>query len=205
MKVILINGSPNPNGCTFTALSEIAETLQANGVESEMIQIGRGAVQGCTGCRSCTKTGRCVFEDQVNDTIEKVREADGLIVGTPVYYASPNGSLISFLDRLFFAGSGFEHKPAAAVCSARRGGTTASFEVLNKYFTISQMPVVSSTYWNMVHGGIPDDVRKDEEGLQTMRNLARNMAYLIRCRKAAAEQGILPPKNEKTFRTSFIR
>lgn len=206
MKVLLINGSPHEHGCTRAALDEVARTLSDCGVETELINIGTGAVAGCTACGGCTRTGRCVVDDGVNAAIEALAAADGLIVGSPVHYASPAGALLAFLDRMFFAGADrFAHKPAAAFTSARRAGTTASLDVINKYFTISQMPVVSSTYWNMVHGGRAEDVAEDAEGLQTARNLARNMAWLLRCIEAGGKAGIEPPEAELKNRTNFIR
>ncbi len=206
MKVLLINGSPHEHGCTRAALDEVARTLSDCGVETELINIGTGAVAGCTACGGCTRTGRCVVDDGVNAAIEALAAADGLIVGSPVHYASPAGALLAFLDRMFFAGADrFAHKPAAAFTSARRAGTTASLDVINKYFTISQMPVVSSTYWNMVHGGRAEDVAEDAEGLQTARNLARNMAWLLRCIEAGRKAGIEPPEAELKNRTNFIR
>lgn len=206
MKVLLINGSPHEHGCTRAALDEVARTLSDCGVETELINIGTGAVAGCTACGGCARTGRCVVDDGVNAAIEALAAADGLIVGSPVHYASPAGALLAFLDRMFFAGADrFAHKPAAALTSARRAGTTASLDVINKYFTISQMPVVSSTYWNMVHGGRAEDVAEDAEGLQTARNLARNMAWLLRCIEAGRKAGIEPPEAELKNRTNFIR
>lgn len=206
MKVLLINGSPHEHGCTRAALDEVARTLSDCGVETELINIGTGAVAGCTACGGCTRTGRCVVDDGVNAAIEALAAADGLIVGSPVHYASPAGVLLAFLDRMFFAGADrFAHKPASAFTSARRAGTTASLDVINKYFTISQMPVVSSTYWNMVHGGRAEDVAEDAEGLQTARNLARNMAWLLRCIEAGRKAGIEPPEAELKNRTNFIR
>lgn len=206
MKVLLINGSPHEHGCTRAALDEVARTLSDCGVETELINIGTGAVAGCTACGGCARTGRCVVDDGVNAAIEALAAADGLIVGSPVHYASPAGALLAFLDRMFFAGADrFAHKPAAAFTSARRAGTTASLDVINKYFTISQMPVVSSTYWNMVHGGRAEDVAEDAEGLQTARNLARNMAWLLRCIEAGCKAGIEPPEAELKNRTNFIR
>lgn len=206
MKVLLINGSPRPKGCTFTALSEVAKTLNECGVDTEIIQIGNQAIRGCIGCGGCAGKGRCVFgDDAVNEILAKMEEADGLVLGSPVYFASPNGNLLSLLDRLFYAGNCFAHKPAAAVVSARRAGTTVSLDDLNKYFTIKQMPVVSSNYWNMVHGSCPEDVLKDEEGLQTMRNLARNMAWMLKCIACGKQNGINPPEAEKKVWTNFIR
>lgn len=206
MKVLLINGSPNAKGCIYTALSEAAKTLEECGIETEIAQIGSKAIRGCIGCGGCREKKRCVFQDDVtNEMIEKMEKADGLIIGSPVYFASPNGNLISMLDRFFYAGGCFAHKPAAAVASARRAGTTVTLDDLNKYFSIRQMPVVSSTYWNMVHGSCPEDVRKDEEGLQTMRNLGRNMAWMLKCIESGKENGILPPAAESGYRTNFIK
>jgi multimeric flavodoxin WrbA len=206
MKVLIINGSPHKNGCTYTALSEISGILSENGVDSEILHIGTEPLRGCIACGGCAKTGRCVFDDPVNEALEKMVSCDGLIIGAPVHYSSPAGSMIAFLDRMFYSGRGcFAHKPAAAVVSARRAGTTSSLDVLNKYFTISQMPIVSSTYWNMVHGYTPDDVMQDNEGMQTMRNLGRNMAWLLRCIEAGRDSGVLPPKAERGSVTNFIR
>lgn len=206
MKVLLLNGSPHEEGCTYRALSEAAKTLEEEGVETEIVHIGKQAVHGCIACGKCAATGRCVFKgDPVNAVLEKMEHADGLIVGSPVYYASANGSLYSFLDRLFYAGSCFAYKPAAAVASARRAGTTATLDTLNKYFTISQMPVVSSQYWNMVHGNSPEEVEQDLEGLQIMRTLGRNMAWLLKCIEAGKSAGVEVPKQEEKARTNFIR
>ena len=208
MKVLLFNGSPHQAGCTFTALSEIAKELQANGIDSEILQIGSKPFHGCMACGACYKTGKCVFgeKDGLNAIAAKCAEADGFIFGSPVYYASANGTLTGFMDRLFYsAGRSLAHKPAAAIVSARRGGTTASFDQLNKYFTISQMPIVSSTYWNMVHGSKPEDVAQDLEGLQTMRNLGKNMAWMLKCIEAGRQAGILPPEAERSAWTNFIR
>lgn len=208
MKVLLLNGSANKKGCTFTALSAIAETLEQEGIEAEIMQLGGNPVRDCIGCRACTKRdGMCVFEDDiVNEVIEKAKHADGFVFGTPVYYAHPSGRILSVLDRAFYAGSkAFAHKPGAAVASARRAGTTASLDVLNKYFTINQMPVVSSTYWNMVHGSCAEDVLQDLEGLQTMRNLGKNMAWMLKCIQLGKEQGIGLPDTEKKVATNFIR
>ena len=207
MKVLLLNGSPHAKGCTFTALSEVAKELETQGIQTEILQIGTQPVRGCIGCRRCRTTGHCIFDNGiVNLVIDKAAEADGFIVGSPVYYASANGALIALLDRIFYAGSkNFVYKPAAAVVSARRAGTTASFDELNKYFTISQMPVVSSQYWNMVHGNTPDEVRQDLEGLQIMRTLGRNMAWLLRCIEAGKKANVSLPEEESRVATNFIR
>lgn len=202
-KVLLLNGSPHPGGCTATALDEMIRVFEKEGIETELIQVGGKEVRGCIACGKCMSLGKCVFDDLVNEVAGKFAEADGLVIGSPVYYASPNGSLLALLDRLFYsAGYSTHMKVGAAVVSARRGGTTASFDVLNKYFTISGMPVASSTYWNQVHGFNADDVRKDAEGLQTMRNLARNMAFMIRAFADAKEKYGYPEVETGSF-TSF--
>ena len=193
-KVLLLNGSPHPNGCTARALEEIVKTLEKEGVETELIQVGSKAIRGCIGCGTCETKGKCVFDnDPVNELAAKFEAADGLVVGSPVYYGSPNGTLLACLDRLFYSTAfSKQMKVGAAVVSCRRGGNTASFDVLNKYFTISGMPVASSTYWNQVHGFSAADVEKDLEGLQTMRNLARNMAFMIKAIADAKEKYGLP-------------
>ncbi|MBQ3664362.1 MAG: flavodoxin family protein [Clostridia bacterium] len=202
-KVLLINGSPHEHGCTAEALSEMVSVFTEEGIETEIVSVGKKAVRGCIACRSCFQTGKCVFDDIVNETAGKFESADGLVVGSPVYYGSPNGNLIAFLDRLFYSTRFKKHmKVGAAVVSCRRGGNTASFDVLNKYFTISGMPVASSTYWNMVHGFTAEDVKKDLEGLQTMRNLARNMAFMIRAFADAKEKYGYPKEEHEVF-TSF--
>lgn len=205
MKVLLINGSPHRNGCTFTALSEVEKTLNLEGIETELVQLGAKAVQGCIACGRCRTLGRCVFDDLVNETAPKLEAADGLVVGSPVYYASANGSLIAFLDRLFYS-TPFDKtmKAGAAVVSCRRGGASASFDELNKYFTISGMPVVSSQYWNSVHGNTPEEVRQDLEGLQIMRALGRNMAFLVKSIALGRKELGLPEK-EPRVSTNFIR
>lgn len=205
MKVLLVNGSPRKNGCTFTALSEVEKALNAAGVETEMIHIGAKAMQGCIACNRCNGLGRCVFDDLVNETAPKFEAADGLVVGSPVYYASANGSLIAFLDRLFYS-TPFDKtmKVGAAVVSCRRGGASASFDELNKYFTISGMPIVSSQYWNSVHGNTPEEVRQDLEGMQVMRTLGRNMAFLLGS-IALGKAQIGLPEQEPRVATNFIR
>lgn len=206
MKVLLINGSPHRNGCTYTALSEVASELNKENIETEIVQIGVEAIRGCIACGKCKENHKCVFNDEVNEVIEKMKSCDGLIVGSPVYYAAANGSLVSFLNRLFYsAGRTFSNKPGAAIVSARRAGTTAALDELNKFFTISNMPLVPSKYWNMVHGFTPDDVRKDEEGMQTMRQLGRNMAWLLKCIEAGKNAGVELPAREKPLITNFIR
>ena len=203
-KVLLLNGSPRANGCTATALDEMISVFNEEGVDTELIQVGNKDIRGCIACGRCGEIGKCVFDDLVNEVAEKLDKADGLVVGCPVYYGSPNGTMLSFLDRLFYSsGKVNKHmKVGAAVVTCRRGGNTASFDVLNKYFTISGMPVASSTYWNQVHGFSADDVRKDLEGLQTMRNLARNMSFLIRAIADAKEKYGVPDMESWNF-TSF--
>lgn len=203
-KVLLINGSPHAKGCTWTALDEMARVFAKEGVETELIHVGNQSVRGCISCGYCKGNGKCVFNDDlVNETAPKFEAADGLVVGSPVYYASPNGTLLSFMDRLFYSTHFSKHmKVGAAVVSCRRGGNTASYDVLNKYFTISGMPVASSTYWNQVHGFSAEDVKKDLEGLQTMRNLARNMAFMIKAFADAKEKYGLP-EVEREYFTSF--
>ena len=201
--ILIINGSPHLNGCTATALEEMIGVFHQEGMETYLLQVGNQSVRGCISCGACGKRGKCVFDDVVNEAALLFEQADGLVIGSPVYYASPNGNLISFLDRLFYSTSfSKQMKVGAAVVSCRRGGNTASFDVLNKYFTISGMPVASSTYWNQVHGFTAEDVKKDLEGLQTMRNLARNMAFLIRAIGDAKEKYGLPTV-ERSFFTNF--
>jgi len=207
MNVLLLNGSPHKDGCTNAALEEICTTLKAENVETEIFWLGAEPVRDCIACGACAKlAGRCVFKDKVNEFLEKAERADGFIFGTPVYYAHPTGSVLAALNRIFYAGG--EHlayKPGAAVASARRAGTTASLDVLNKYFTINNMPVVSSRYWNMVHGLKASDVQKDAEGLQVMRTLGRNMAWLLKCLEAGKKAGVAIPAEEEPARTNFIR
>ena len=202
-KVLLLNGSPRAKGCTAAALQEMISVFTTEGIETELIHVGNKDIRGCIACGSCMKTGKCVFHDPVNEVAPKFEAADGLVIGSPVYYASPNGTILSFMDRLFYSTHFSKHmKVGAAVVSARRGGNTASFDVLNKYFTISGMPVASATYWNQVHGFTAEDVKKDLEGLQTMRNLARNMSFMIRAIADAKEKYGLPEAEHSAF-TSF--
>lgn len=208
MKVLLINGSPNAKGCTYTALTEVEKTLNQENIETEIIHVGHKDIRGCIGCRKCRTLGKCVFDDIVNETAAKFAECDGIVIGSPVYYASANGTMISFLDRLFYSASAncdTTMKVGAAVVSARRAGTTATFDELNKYFTISNMPIVSSQYWNMVHGYTPEDVYQDKEGCQIMRTLGKNMAFMIKCIQLGKEKYGLPEKEEEHIFTSFIR
>lgn len=206
MKILVVNGSPHANGCTYTALCEVAAALEAEGMETEMIQVGTKPVSGCLGCGACIKTGKCVIDDVVNEFIEKAKEADGFVFGSPVHYAGASGAITSFMDRAFYGKAAiYADKPAAAIVSCRRGGATAAFEQLNKYFTISNMPIVSSQYWNMVHGNTPEQVRQDLEGMQTMRTLGKNMAWLLKCIEAGKAAGIAKPEREAKVATNFIR
>ena len=206
MKVLLVNGSPHEKGCTYTALEEIFKTLQKNGIESEIIWLGVKQIAGCIGCNSCLKTGKCFRNDIVNEFLEKAKTADGFIFGTPVHFASMSGALTSFMDRVFYGrGDLFKNKLACGVVSCRRGGATATFDQINKYFSICNMPIVTSQYWNQVHGTNPDEVRKDEEGMQTMRTLGNNMAWLLKCIDVAKKNGVEYPENEKAVKTNFIR
>lgn len=210
MKVLLVNGSPHAKGCTYTALNEVAETLNHEGIETEIFQVGTKPLAGCIACKSCAKTGHCVFDDKVNEFLKIAGDFDGYIFGSPVHYAAASGAITSFMDRAFYtdlqAGKqSFYLKPAAAVVSARRAGTTATFDQLNKYFTLTQMPIVSSQYWNMVHGATPEQVKQDLEGLQTMRTLGRNMAFFLKCKEAGIKAGIPFPERENHIFTNFIR
>ena len=206
MKVLLVNGSPHEKGCTFTALNEVASSLNKNGIETEIFWIGKKAVQGCISCFKCSELGHCVFNDGVTELASRLDDFDGFIFGSPVYYSGVAGSLCSFMDRLFFSSwDKLQNKPAAGVVSCRRGGATATFERLNKYFEISNMPVVSSQYWNQVHGNTPEEVKQDLEGLQTMRTLGANMAWLLKCIEAGEKAGINYPEREETTFTNFIR
>lgn len=205
MKVLLINGSPHANGSTYTALHEMEKIFAENGIETEMLHVGNKDIRGCVACRSCAKSGKCVFDDLVNETAAKFEACDGIVVGSPVYYASANATLIAFLDRLFYS-TGFDKtmKVGASVVSARRGGLSSTFDELNKYFTISGMPIASSQYWNSIHGMDEGEALQDEEGLQTMRTLASNMAFLMKSIQLGKEQYGLPEKEPK-ISTNFIR
>jgi multimeric flavodoxin WrbA len=206
MNALLINGSPHKDGCTFTALSEVALELNKQDIETNIVHIGTQPIRGCIGCFKCQQTEHCVFDDDLaNSCIDLARKADALVVGSPVYFAAPNGALVALLDRMFFLKTSvYAYKPAAAVVSCRRGGSTAAFEQLNKFFTISNMPIVSSQYWNTVHGMTPEEVRRDFEGMQTMRTLGRNMAWLLKCIDTA-KASVPYPVNEPITMTSFIR
>ena len=205
MKVLLVNGSLHEKGCTYTALSEVEKALQANGIETEMYWIGKNSVSGCKGCWVCKKTKKCVIDDGVNEFVEKAAEFDGFVFGSPVYYASVAGAMSSFMDRVFYSGGkNLAYKPAASVVSCRRGGASTTFDVLNKYYTINNMPIVGSNYWNEVHGNTAEEVLQDEEGLQTMRVLGNNMAWLLKCIEKGKEAGFEPVKERKIM-TNFIR
>ena len=211
MKVLLVNGSPHQKGCTYTALSEVADTLKAEGIGTDFYWIGNKPVAGCIGCYACAKNLACVFTDKVNEFTSLAANYDGFIFGSPVYYSGMNGSLMSFMDRVFFSASRqnphpFMLKPAAAVVSARRAGTTSALDQMNKYFLHGQMPIISSRYWNMVHGNSPEEVRRDEEGMQIMRVLGRNMAWFLKLKEAGAMAGIpFPMQEEMRISTNFIR
>ena len=205
MKVLLVNGSSRANCCTNFALTEVARALNEEGVETEMFFIGNAPLPDCIACSRCRETGKCVFDDIVNEFVKKAEDADGFVFGSPVYYAHPSGRLLSFMDRVFYSGGRhFAFKPAAAVLSARRAGTTASFDVINKYFTICSMPVVSSTDWNHVYGAQPEEVLEDKEGLMTMYNIGKNMAWMLKCIALGKENGVPVPVNEKVL-TNFVR
>ena len=206
MKVLMINGSPHKSGTTNRALKEIGVALEENGVNYEIITVGDKDIVGCKACAACSKLGKCINDkDIVNEIIEKVKQADGLIVGSPVYYSGMNGTLKSLLDRVFFGKSCFANKPATAIAVARRAGTTATVDAINKYFAINNMPIVSSQYWNMAFGSNGEQVEKDEEGMQTMRMIGVNMAWILKCIEAGKEKGIMPPEHEKHVKTNYIR
>ena len=209
MKVLLVNGGPHKEGCTYTALKEVEKELNNEGIETEIFWVGIKPISGCIACHKCSEIGKCVFDDVVNEFAEKAKKADGFVFGTPVHYAAASGAITSFMDRLFYSTFSnpdiFRLKPAATVVSARRAGTTATFEQLNKYYTMTQMPVISSRYWNMVHGTNPEEVKKDEEGMQIMRILGKNMAYYLKCIEAGKEKGVNPPELEEITFTNFIR
>ena len=205
-KVLMINGSPHQKGCTYTALQECAKVLNSHGIETEILWIGNQEVRGCIACGRCREIGRCIFDDQVNQVASRTDEFDGLIVGSPVFYAGPSGQITSFLDRLFYiAGSRLQKKPAASIVSCRRGGASAAYDRLNKYFEIANMPVVTSQYWNQIHGNTAEEALQDAEGLQTMRTLGENMAWLLACIEAGRKAGVPEPVYEAKTYTNFIR
>ena len=206
MKVLLLNGSPHENGTTKRALTEVAKTLNENGVETEILTVGNKRVAGCMACGGCAKTGKCVFDDElIFEIVKKIEESDGVVIGSPVYYASINGTLKAILDRVFYSKNSFANKVGASVVVARRAGTTATFDIINKYFAISSMPIVTSNYWNNVHGSNGSQAELDEEGMQTMRVLGQNMAWLIKCIKFGKDNGINPPVLEGKIKTNFIK
>lgn len=211
MKVLLVNGSPHKEGCTYTALTEVCKTLNEEEIETEIFWIGNKPLGGCIACKKCKELGKCVFEGTVNEFVEKAKYADGFIFGSPVHYAGMSGNMKGFMDRAFYSSSQagksdvFLYKPTSLVISARRGGTTEAYDQINKYFGITQMPIISSRYWNMVHGTTPEEVKKDEEGMQIMRILGRNMAYFLKCIQVGKEKGIELPEMEQTKFTNFIR
>ena len=211
MKVLLINGSPHRQGCTFTALSEVASTLNEEEIETDIYWIGNKPIGGCIGCFACATKKQCVFDDKINEFTALAKNYDGFVFGSPVYFSGMNGNLMSFMDRVFFSASAqephpFRFKPAAAVVSARRAGTTSTLDQMNKYFLHQQMPIASSRYWNMVHGNTPDEVRQDEEGMQVMRYLGRNMAWLLKLKEAGEQEGVsLPKQEELRISTNFIK
>ena len=205
MKVLLVNGSSHEQGCTYTALNEVAKSLNEHGIETEIFQLGKTSIQGCKGCWTCKKTKKCIFDDGVNEFVEKAAECDGFVFGSPVYYASAAGALVSFMDRVFYSGGrNLAYKPAAAVVSCRRAGASTTFDVINKYFTINNMLIVGSNYWNEIHGNTAEEALQDEEGLQTMRVLGNNMAWVLECLKLGKEAQITP-KRERKVMTNFIR
>ena len=207
MKILLINGGPHEKGSTNVALEEVAKTLNENNIETEIMWLGNNPIGGCIGCNYCLKNNnRCFMKDKVNEFLDKVEETDGFVFGTPVHFASGSGMITSFMDRAFYGRREvFKNKLASAVVSCRRGGATSTFDQINKYFAMNNMPIVTSQYWNMVHGSKPEDVLKDEEGLQTMRTLANNMSWLLKCIETGKKSGIKEPENEKIISTNFIR
>ena len=207
MKVLLLNGSPRANGCTYTGLLEVANELNEKGIETEIVHIGKSAIIGCTACGGCRKIKRCVFNDDgVNDFLDKVRGADGVVFGTPVYFAGVTGAIKSFMDRAFYANAaGFRGKPGAIIASCRRGGASAALDGLGKYLAYAEMPIVSGRYWNMIHGNTAEEVKEDLEGMENLRFLGRNMAWLMRCIEAGADAGVEMPEFERKVWTNFVR
>lgn len=210
MKVLLVNGSPHQEGCTYTALCEVSAALNQNGIGTDMFWIGNKPLSGCIACKSCVEKHQCVFDDRVNEFLDIAGDYDGFVFGTPVHWGAASGAITSFLDRAFYAdhcsgGNRFLLKPTAVVMSARRAGTTATWDQINKYFGLMQMPIISSRYWNMVHGATPEDVAKDLEGVQTMHILGKNMAYFLKCKEAGIKAGVTPPEHETITYTNFIR
>lgn len=205
MKVLLVNGGPHEKGCTYTALCEVASSLEKNNIDTEIMWLGNEPIAGCIGCNACLKNGKCFRNDIVNTFLEKVPSADGFIFGSPVHFASSSGALTSFMDRAFYGRRKlFEHKPASCVVSCRRGGSSSAFDQINKYFSMNNMPIVTSQYWNQVHGTTPEEVKKDLEGMQTMRTLGNNMSWILKCIDIARKSGLEYPKNEDIIKTNFI-
>ena len=204
MKVLLLNGSPDSNGCINEGLKIMEEIFKSENIDTEIIQIGKKAIPGCIGCRMCKKTGECFQKDIANEVAKKLEEADGIVIGSPVYYSSPNGSLLALLDRVFYQASNLAMKVGASIVSCRRGGASSTFDMLNKYFTISNMPIASSNYWNMIHGSTKEDVYKDAEGVQTLKILAQNMSFLIKAIKLGKDNNLLKDIEPKVF-TNYIR
>ena len=211
LKVLMFNGSPNKEGCTYTALKEISDTLNDEGIDSDIFHVGKEPILSCQACGACAKIGKCVINDKVNEFVDLAKNYDAFVIGSPVHYASSSGATVAFLDRVFYSasrsgrGNIFKHKPGFAIASARRAGTTATLDQLNKYFTINQMVLVSGRYWNMVHGRTPDDVRQDLEGMQNMRFLARNLAWVLKCLELGKENGLTSPIQEDVVMTNFIK
>ena len=206
MKVILVNGGPHERGCTYTALKEIEQQLNKNDIETEIFWLGVKPMAGCIGCKNCAKTGKCFNDDKVNEFIEKAKDTDGFVFGSPVHFAAISGALSSFMDRVFYAGKSImQNKVATGIVSCRRGGATAALDEINKYFAINNMPIVTSQYWNMVHGNIPEEVKKDEEGMQTMRTLGNNMAWILKCIEEGKKKGLDVPEREKAIKTNYIK
>jgi multimeric flavodoxin WrbA len=210
MKVLLVNGSPHKEGCTYTALSEVAGTLNKEGISTEIFWIGSKPLSGCIACKTCAEKKQCVFDDKVNEFMDLAKDADGFVFGSPVHYAAASGAITSFLDRVFYSDmqagrQTFYLKPGAAVVSARRAGTTVTLDQISKYFTISEMPIIASRYWNMVHGTTPEEVKQDLEGMQIMRVLGKNMAWFLKCKEAGSKAGVPLPEQEEKVITNFIR
>lgn len=208
MKVALVNGSPHEKGCTYTALTIISEEFKKEGINSEIFWIGNKPIAGCMGCKACVKLGKCFMDDSVNEFAKKTAEFDGFIFGSPVHYAAMGGQIASFMDRLFFSSKksgNYYLKPAAGIAVARRAGTTTTIDQINKYFTLAEMPVISSRYWNVIHGTNPEEVLKDEEGVQIMRVLAKNMAFFLKCKEAGIKAGVELPEIETPVSTNFVK
>ncbi len=206
MNVLLLNGSPHEKGCTYTGLAEVAQTLEKNGVATEIFWLGNKAIHPCIACGKCKETGACIFDDVVNEILAKLDGIDGIVVGSPVHYAAASGAISMVMDRVFYAGAGkLAKKPGAAIVSCRRGGASAAFDELNKYFSINNMPIATSQYWNQIHGNTAEEAKQDREGMQTMRTLGENMAWLLKCIEAGRKAGVKEPAYEAWDKTNFIR